>query len=330
MRVATGGLAASESTMPASISTAIAASISRSTVHHQLAKRVRSAREIMTVPVGRAAERARHGSGHGARAFARPTVSGHGLRMIKTMRGAADPIRRRRGLGERRSCSPRRTRSRPRASRRSAGGPVRSRHHGCMIRPVAAASAMADGRARDRSMPCPATAMTRYGSADADIRRSIRADNAAPAPRAAETATDRGDTAAIASMDPASRPMRTARLDGGVLRNIQAVGLSLARALEQHVVDQHRPKTDRLARAAACRWRAAQTRRSAPRPPRWRVRRCNAAPASRRPDESIAMRSVARVGAMLELAHGDRRMLRGPGSPAALTGATVLHRSGNG
>src|SRR5690348_2213739 len=47
MRVATAGLAASESTMPVIISTAIAASIRRSTVHHQLANRVRSTREIM-------------------------------------------------------------------------------------------------------------------------------------------------------------------------------------------------------------------------------------------------------------------------------------------
>ena len=47
MRVATAGLAASESTMPVIISTAIAASISRSTVHHQLANRVLSTREIM-------------------------------------------------------------------------------------------------------------------------------------------------------------------------------------------------------------------------------------------------------------------------------------------
>ena len=47
MRVATAGLAASESTMPVIISTAMAASIIRSTVHHQLANRVRSTREIM-------------------------------------------------------------------------------------------------------------------------------------------------------------------------------------------------------------------------------------------------------------------------------------------
>ncbi len=50
MRVATAGLAASDSTMPVIISTAIAASISRSTVHHQFANRVRSTREIMGLP----------------------------------------------------------------------------------------------------------------------------------------------------------------------------------------------------------------------------------------------------------------------------------------
>src|SRR4051794_36927299 len=66
MRVATAGLAASESTMPVMISTAMAASISRSTVHHQLANRVRSTREIM------------RGSGREKR----PTVASHGLRMI--------------------------------------------------------------------------------------------------------------------------------------------------------------------------------------------------------------------------------------------------------
>src|SRR3954453_21803048 len=55
MRVATAGLAARESTMPVMISTAIAASISRSTVHHQLANRVRSTREIIDrISVGRA------------------------------------------------------------------------------------------------------------------------------------------------------------------------------------------------------------------------------------------------------------------------------------
>ena len=50
MRVATAGLAASESTMPVIISTAIAASIIRSTVHHHSANRVRSTREIMESP----------------------------------------------------------------------------------------------------------------------------------------------------------------------------------------------------------------------------------------------------------------------------------------
>ena len=69
MRVATGGLAASDSTMPASISTAIAASISRSTVHHQLAKRVRSAREIIDeLSVGRAKRSVPATYGHGASA----------------------------------------------------------------------------------------------------------------------------------------------------------------------------------------------------------------------------------------------------------------------
>src|SRR5262245_17133951 len=68
MRVATAGLAASESTMPVMISTAIAASISRSTVHHQLANRVRSTREIM--------KWLRSGK------VPRPTVASHGLRMI--------------------------------------------------------------------------------------------------------------------------------------------------------------------------------------------------------------------------------------------------------
>ena len=50
MRVATAGLAASESTMPVIISTAIAASSIRSTVHHHSANRVRSTREIMESP----------------------------------------------------------------------------------------------------------------------------------------------------------------------------------------------------------------------------------------------------------------------------------------
>src|SRR6185436_13850245 len=70
MRLATAGLAASESTIPVIISTAIAASISRSTVHHQLANRVRSTREIMrdSRRVGKA-QRAHHGTrGHGANA----------------------------------------------------------------------------------------------------------------------------------------------------------------------------------------------------------------------------------------------------------------------
>ena len=83
MRVATAGLAASESTMPVIISTAIAASIIRSTVHHHSANRVRSTREIMGQLRRRAgkAERARRRTrGHGReRAVARPTVPGRGL-----------------------------------------------------------------------------------------------------------------------------------------------------------------------------------------------------------------------------------------------------------
>src|SRR5215211_2794362 len=95
MRVATAGLAASESTMPVIISTAIAASISRSTVHHQLANRVRSTREIMqrSRSGGQGAACPPGARGHGARcAFARPTLSGHGLRMINKA-GALDELR---------------------------------------------------------------------------------------------------------------------------------------------------------------------------------------------------------------------------------------------
>src|ERR1043165_3626353 len=45
MRTATGGLAASDSTMPLSISARIAPSIGRSTVHHQSDSGLRSSRE---------------------------------------------------------------------------------------------------------------------------------------------------------------------------------------------------------------------------------------------------------------------------------------------
>ena len=51
-RPATGGLAASESTTPASISAPMAASVSLSTVHHHSPKGVRCAREIMGLPRG--------------------------------------------------------------------------------------------------------------------------------------------------------------------------------------------------------------------------------------------------------------------------------------
>src|ERR1700760_1513815 len=47
MRTATGGLAASDSTMPLSISARIAPSIGRSTVHHQSDSGLRSSRESM-------------------------------------------------------------------------------------------------------------------------------------------------------------------------------------------------------------------------------------------------------------------------------------------
>src|ERR1700759_2214933 len=47
MRTATGGLAASDSTMPLSISARIAPSIGRSTVHHQSDRGLRSSRESM-------------------------------------------------------------------------------------------------------------------------------------------------------------------------------------------------------------------------------------------------------------------------------------------
>src|SRR6478752_710312 len=50
-RAATGGLAARERTMPASISAPMAASVSRSTVHHHSPKGVRSARECIQIPV---------------------------------------------------------------------------------------------------------------------------------------------------------------------------------------------------------------------------------------------------------------------------------------
>src|SRR5262249_7368925 len=47
MRTATGGLAASDSTMPLNISARIAPSIGRSTVHHQSDSGLRSSRESM-------------------------------------------------------------------------------------------------------------------------------------------------------------------------------------------------------------------------------------------------------------------------------------------
>jgi hypothetical protein len=50
MRTATGGLAASDSTMPPSISAAKAASIRRSTVYHHSPNGVRLARETMWMP----------------------------------------------------------------------------------------------------------------------------------------------------------------------------------------------------------------------------------------------------------------------------------------
>ena len=52
IRVATGGLAASDSMMPASISAMIAASSRRSTVHHHSLKGVRCSRESMGCPLG--------------------------------------------------------------------------------------------------------------------------------------------------------------------------------------------------------------------------------------------------------------------------------------
>src|SRR5262245_48007935 len=52
MRVATGGLAASDRITPESISTRIAPSSGLSTVHHQSDSGVRSSREIMDVPNG--------------------------------------------------------------------------------------------------------------------------------------------------------------------------------------------------------------------------------------------------------------------------------------
>jgi hypothetical protein len=52
MRVATGGLAASDRITPDSISTRIAPSSGLSTVHHQSESGVRSSREIMDVPNG--------------------------------------------------------------------------------------------------------------------------------------------------------------------------------------------------------------------------------------------------------------------------------------
>src|SRR5258708_777118 len=85
MRVATAGLAASESTIPVSISTASAASISRSTVHYQFAYRVRSTRETMEALRSGPAEQAclpTHAPAQRNRAFAGPTLPGHGLRMI--------------------------------------------------------------------------------------------------------------------------------------------------------------------------------------------------------------------------------------------------------
>src|ERR1700757_3562350 len=55
MRVATGGLAASDRITPLSISTRIAPSSGLSTVHHQSDSGVRSSREIMDVPNGQRA-----------------------------------------------------------------------------------------------------------------------------------------------------------------------------------------------------------------------------------------------------------------------------------
>src|SRR6185437_11929190 len=52
MRVATGGLAASDRMTPASISAMIAASCRRSTVHHHSLRGVRCSREIMAVSLG--------------------------------------------------------------------------------------------------------------------------------------------------------------------------------------------------------------------------------------------------------------------------------------
>src|SRR4051812_34861112 len=85
MRVATAGLAASESTIPVSISTASAASISRSTVHHQFAYRVRSTRETMEALRQDLQSKARlptHARARRNRAFACPTLPGHGLRRV--------------------------------------------------------------------------------------------------------------------------------------------------------------------------------------------------------------------------------------------------------
>src|SRR5690242_4181484 len=53
MRVATGGLAASDRITPVSISAKIAPSNGLSTVHHHSDSGVRSSREIMAVPMGR-------------------------------------------------------------------------------------------------------------------------------------------------------------------------------------------------------------------------------------------------------------------------------------
>ena len=55
IRVATGGLAASDRMTPASISAMIAASCRRSTVHHHSLRGVRCSREIMAIPFGRRA-----------------------------------------------------------------------------------------------------------------------------------------------------------------------------------------------------------------------------------------------------------------------------------
>ena len=52
MRVATGGLAASDRITPDNISAKMAPSSGLSTVHHQSDSGVRTSREIMTVPNG--------------------------------------------------------------------------------------------------------------------------------------------------------------------------------------------------------------------------------------------------------------------------------------